>query len=161
MAWKIRRGTESDRSGMSANDPAQGELLYITDTGKLFVGDGVVAGGIGVGAVTYTKIIYIKAPEVTDAFPVFGLGPACTVTRITHSTEAGTVDWNIEERAEATPFTVGTAIYASDEQSSTSHSVDTSFSNDSIAANAIFFFEVSAIASTPADLLIKVTFTED
>ena len=163
---QIRRGTEAQRAAMSAGDPAAGEVIYITDTKKTYMGDGSTAGGIelaagGAGTLTHTKIIYIRTPVVTDEFPPFAVGPACTVTRITHITGAGTVDWNIEERAEATPLTSGTDIYASDEQSGTTNSVDTSFDNDSMAENSWFFFNISAVSGSPEKLHIKVTFTED
>lgn len=46
MALLIRRGTEAERLALSgANTPASGELLYVTDTKKLYIGDGVTAGG--------------------------------------------------------------------------------------------------------------------
>jgi len=49
MSVQIRRGTEAERAAMSASDPEAGELLYITDTDGVYVGDGVTAGGIEVG----------------------------------------------------------------------------------------------------------------
>ena len=42
MALKLRRGTDSQRQLIT---PADGELVYTTDTKKLFVGDGSTAGG--------------------------------------------------------------------------------------------------------------------
>lgn len=120
------------------------------------------AGAGGGDANQYSKIIYIKTPEVTDKFPSFSVGSGTyTITRITHKTEAGTVDWNLEERAEATPGTAGTNIYASDEQSGTASSTDTSFSNDNMAAYSQFFFEISAVSGSPTDLNIVVHWTED
>ena len=119
------------------------------------------AAAAGGGTITYTKIIYIEDPVATDSFPVLAVGTACTITRVTHITDAGTVDWNLEERAEATPATSGTDVYAADEQSSTSNSVDTSFSNDSLAANTWLHYSASAVASSPTKLWIKITFTED
>lgn len=43
MPLQIRRGLEADRLSIT---PLAGELLFVTDTGKLFVGDGSTAGGI-------------------------------------------------------------------------------------------------------------------
>ena len=43
MAFKIRRGTNAERLTIT---PAQGELIYTTDTKKLYVGDGSTVGGI-------------------------------------------------------------------------------------------------------------------
>lgn len=42
MALKIRRGLETDRASVT---PEEGEFLYVTDTGLLYIGDGSTAGG--------------------------------------------------------------------------------------------------------------------
>jgi hypothetical protein len=46
MALKIRRGPNSDRLTFT---PAQGELIFTTDTKLVYVGDGSTVGGLGVG----------------------------------------------------------------------------------------------------------------
>jgi len=46
MALKIRRGTEAERAALTGANPAAGEPIFVTDTGKLWVGDGVTTGGI-------------------------------------------------------------------------------------------------------------------
>jgi hypothetical protein len=43
MAFKIRRGTDAERLTIT---PAEGELIYTTDTKKIYVGDGSTVGGI-------------------------------------------------------------------------------------------------------------------
>lgn len=43
MALKLRRGTEANRTSIT---PAEGELIYVTDTKKLYSGDGTTAGGV-------------------------------------------------------------------------------------------------------------------
>ena len=45
MSLRIRRGTNAERSGVTF---LEGELVYTTDTKKMFVGDGVTVGGIAV-----------------------------------------------------------------------------------------------------------------
>jgi len=42
MALQIRRGLEADRTSFTPNE---GELLYVTDTGSVYIGDGTTAGG--------------------------------------------------------------------------------------------------------------------
>lgn len=42
MALRLRRGTEAERSLIT---PASGELIYTTDTKRLYVGDGTTVGG--------------------------------------------------------------------------------------------------------------------
>ena len=48
MALRLRRGTNAERQTIT---PLQGELLFITDTKKLYVGDGATQGGVLVGPV--------------------------------------------------------------------------------------------------------------
>lgn len=51
MALRLRRGTNADRLLLDGNNlplPVEGELLYTTDTKKLFVGDGTTIGGVEV-----------------------------------------------------------------------------------------------------------------
>ena len=45
MALQIRRGTDAERGGIT---PLAGELVFTTDTKKLFVGDGSTVGGVQV-----------------------------------------------------------------------------------------------------------------
>ena len=50
MALQIRRGTEAQRAALSGVDvPALGELLYTTNTKKLYIGDGITTGGVEAG----------------------------------------------------------------------------------------------------------------
>lgn len=42
MTLKIRRGTDTERQTIT---PAEGEIIYTTDTKKIYVGDGTTAGG--------------------------------------------------------------------------------------------------------------------
>ena len=51
MALRLRRGTDAQRltlDGVSIPVPAEGEIIYTTDTKKLYVGDGTTVGGIAV-----------------------------------------------------------------------------------------------------------------
>ena len=53
MALQIRRGIESERTGVVF---AEGELVYITDTDKLYIGDNTTAGGIEIGPKTLSEL---------------------------------------------------------------------------------------------------------
>jgi hypothetical protein len=48
MPLQIRRGTEAERTAMP-QPLSEGELLYVTDQRRLFVGDGVTVGGLIIG----------------------------------------------------------------------------------------------------------------
>lgn len=57
MAFKIRRGTNAERLTIT---PAQGELIFTTDTKRLFVGDGTTQGGVAVTDLTaYATTAYV------------------------------------------------------------------------------------------------------
>lgn len=47
MALRLRRGLEALRTSIT---PAEGEIIYTTDSKRLYVGDGLTAGGNGVSA---------------------------------------------------------------------------------------------------------------
>ena len=49
MSLRIRRGTNAQRTGVTF---LEGELIYTTDTKKLFVGDGTTVGGVAVDSTT-------------------------------------------------------------------------------------------------------------
>ena len=47
MALRLRRGTDAQRQLIT---PAEGELIYVTDTKDIYVGDGTTLGGVLVTA---------------------------------------------------------------------------------------------------------------
>jgi hypothetical protein len=63
MALQIRRGLASNRTSIT---PAQGEVLYTTDTKLLYVGDGSTAGGTPVAPVTTVNGLTGNVALVTD-----------------------------------------------------------------------------------------------
>ena len=73
MALQIRRGTDSQRQGIT---PAEGELIYTTDTDKLYIGDGSTAGGIEVsGGVDSAAISAIISASSINAAQLDGQNP--------------------------------------------------------------------------------------
>ena len=75
MALQIRRGTESLRTTIN---PAEGEIIYTTDTKKMYIGDGITAGG--------TPVTSIE----TDTTPKLG-GPLDVNGRIITSSSNGNI----------------------------------------------------------------------
>ena len=47
MALRLRRGTDVERQTLT---PVEGELIYVTDTKSLYVGDGTTTGGVLIAA---------------------------------------------------------------------------------------------------------------
>ncbi len=60
MALKLRRGLSTDRTTVT---PAEGELLYTTDTKLVYVGDGSTAGGNVISGGSGSGATYILAPR--------------------------------------------------------------------------------------------------
>ena len=64
MALRLRRGTDAERLLVT---PLQGELVYATDTKKIYVGDGATVGGVLVGptdADAFTSVVNDTTPEL-------------------------------------------------------------------------------------------------
>ena len=82
MSLRIRRGTDSQRQGIT---PLEGELLYATDTKKLYVGDGSTGGGIVVdssaGTSTLNDLANVSAGSPCTTAPfnnVVSVWTSCT-----------------------------------------------------------------------------------
>ena len=56
MALQIRRGTDAERTAGGGVVFANGELVYVTDTDKLYIGDGATAGGMPMAGTAITSI---------------------------------------------------------------------------------------------------------
>jgi hypothetical protein len=85
MALKLRRGTDLQRQTIT---PQEGELLYTTDTKKLYVGDGSIAGGVQVAPIysndliERTSLFYTTERAQDDAASMF---TTTTTVSTTHS----------------------------------------------------------------------------
>lgn len=67
MALKIRRGTDAERTAGGGVVFAQGELVYVTDTNTLYIGNGTAPGGILVGSGDLGELIsFVLADTQTD-----------------------------------------------------------------------------------------------
>lgn len=64
MALQIRRGTDAERQGIT---PLAGELIYTTDTKKLYVGDGITAGGNQVDTTLSAQYLSVPSNITPDA----------------------------------------------------------------------------------------------
>lgn len=87
MPLQIRRGTDDQRQAM-AEPLASGELLYTTDTGVLYIGNGSTIGGVPVANLTAAEIKNLAAGLFTS-------GTHSGIT-YTYDSEAGTIDSVIE-----------------------------------------------------------------
>lgn len=140
------------------------------------IADGAVDGGSGGeiadGSVnsadlaapnkTVTISFAISDPATADSHNIQWLAPAAvTITAINCSTDTGTADIELEERVLTTPNTAGTAVMGADLQCDNNNAQDTSFSNAGISSGALLSLEVAAVASSPTQLRVHVTYTID
>ena len=71
MALQIRRGTDAQRQAIT---PAAGELIFTTDTKKLFVGDNSTVGGIQVDTTLSAQYLSVPSNITPDATNTRDLG---------------------------------------------------------------------------------------
>ena len=64
MALLLRRGTQLERDAIT---PAEGELIYTTDTKRLYAGDGATLGGVLVSADAATTLNSLTDTDLTGA----------------------------------------------------------------------------------------------
>ena len=67
MALRLRRGTDAQRQLIT---PAQGELIYVTDTTELYVGDGTTLGGVRITGEVVNQLSQLN--DVDAALPQDG-----------------------------------------------------------------------------------------
>lgn len=63
MALQIRRGTDAQRVGITFNE---GEIVYVIDTKRVYVGDGSTAGGIEVGVAGGVQEDSVQTTDATQ-----------------------------------------------------------------------------------------------
>jgi len=110
---------------------------------------------------TFKKMMFIEEPEALDEYPLTSVASATTIQRVTYVTDTGTVDFNLEKRAEATPMSAGTNIWSADETASSTSEASTTFNSSAIAEDEWLVFATSATTGVPTKLWINVEYTED
>lgn len=153
--------------GSQAGDPStpsNGDLWYDSTANELTArinGANVALGAGGGAAATYTKSWNISNPSTAESGdPQFTIPFAATVTRVwCNITDSTSVTINLDERAEATPNTAGTAVLTSSLVCDTNGEVTTTFSNASIAQRVPVALTVSAVSGTPRALRVHVEYT--
>ena len=73
MVFQVRRGTDAQRGGIT---PAEGELIYTTDTKKLYVGDASTVGGNAVDTTVASQYNNVAADFIPDTTNTRDIGTA-------------------------------------------------------------------------------------
>ena len=71
MPLRLRRGTDAERRSIT---PAEGELVYTTDTKLVFVGDGVTLGGNVITASTGGSFTSLQHDLSLNGYGIVGSG---------------------------------------------------------------------------------------
>jgi hypothetical protein len=73
MSLRIRRGTDGQRQAVTFDN---GELVYVTDTHQLFIGDGVTSGGVDLAAIGIAAHVGVGLNwnELTHKLDITGSG---------------------------------------------------------------------------------------
>lgn len=89
MALQLRRGTDAERTAGGGVVFAEGELVYITDTEEVYVGDGVTPGGIRItGSVEGSPAQLTQNLDI-NTFDIVGSGNITIDGTITASNISG------------------------------------------------------------------------
>ena len=86
---------------------------------------------------------------------------AITITEVVCSTDTGTVDIQLDERARATPNTAGTNVMTSTLVCDNNSQATTTFTNATIAADVPLNLQILAVASAPTVVRITVQYRID
>ncbi len=144
------------------------DLRSVIGSDQIDAGAGIsiTSGAAGLKTIASTlnsgvKSITIFDPVTGDSGRVqFYFPYAVTITRVVCSVKAATsVTINLDERAEATPDTSGTAVLTSGLACDVTSEASTTFSNASIAANVPVALTISAVSGTPDTLRVHISYT--
>lgn len=91
MPLRLRRGTDAQRLGIT---PAEGELVYTTDTKSVYVGDGSTVGGVALTTLASGMVGNLAGNVNLNTFAINGIGTIDIIGNIS-ATGNGEVDGNL------------------------------------------------------------------
>ena len=115
---------------------------------------------------TGTGIYYHETPVAADAFPLKGIPRDATLTYADYlcddaGADTGTVTFNVEQRATATPFTAGTDIWAADKTATTTSANVTAFTVPAVTAREELWVTITSVANSPTKFRLKLEWIVD
>ena len=107
MPLRLRRGTDSTRTSIT---PVQGEPIYTTDTKKLYIGDGITAGGVAIGETAATASYVLNAVSASYSTTASYATTALTASyALSYSGTSGTSGANGTSGTSGTSGTAGSS----------------------------------------------------
>lgn len=134
-----------------------------TVTGSHMANNTVTSTQLATAQKTDMKSLTLFDPVTGDSGRIqIYFGQDVTITRVACSVKAATsVTINLEERAEATPDTAGTAVLTSNLVCDTNSESSITFSNASIASRVPLALTIIAVSGTPDTLRVHVEYTKN
>jgi hypothetical protein len=142
----------------SGADPSTGDIVAGKVNTLFYDGTNMqmLPDGPGLKSLTLFDPVTTDSGRVQMSFPT-----AVTITRVSCSVKAATsVTINLDERAEATPDTTGTAVLTSGLVCDTNSEASTTFSNAGIALRVPVALTISAVTGTPDTLRVHVEYVQ-
>lgn len=103
-------------------------------------------------------VFYLQDPAAADVFIMKGVPKGATLNYASYIVDTGSLKFTVEKRANATPFSTGTAIWTTpaNDKTATSTSANTSsFDSGTIAARDMLFCRIASIVSgTPTGMFL-------
>lgn len=117
-----------------------------------------IADKIRTGLYSFSVIDTVKA---ADSFGIVKVPSAITITEIAGFTDAGTATFNVEQRAEATPNTVGTDVMTADLVADTDQQENGAFNDATVPIDTWLYFAASAVSGGADKLTVTIRYTID
>jgi len=103
----------------------------------------------------------IHSPAAGESYRLRPIPDAATLKAVRHIVSASTnVVFNIEIRAETTPFTAGTDVWSADKTATTTSTEETAFDNQPAAAT-ILVVTITSVSGTPTIFLVQIEYEVD
>lgn len=131
---------------------------------KIYTGSAweTIVGAGGGGGSIQPKTIYIEYPTATDAFPLFTIENASTISSVHCVTDTGTVQYNLQHRTKAAPFTTTTTeVFTTYDTASSTASEETTFGDATMVADTALWYVAEAVTGAPTKLQIVIEYSED
>jgi hypothetical protein len=124
----------------------------------------VSPAGLTSAARRRTRICRIDSPVSGDAFQVVGIPDAATIKAVRHIHVGGTsVVFNIEHRAEATPFTTSATVVwtAPGKTTSATSTEETAFDDGTVAASIVLTVVIGTVTGSVTNMLVVIEYEVD
>lgn len=152
-------------TGTPTHTATEGTICWNSVDNKLFVNNNGATAWTEIGAVgRRTRICRIDSPVSGDAFQVVGIPDAATIKAVRHIHVGGTsVVFNIEHRAEATPFTTSATVVwtAPGKTTSATSTEETAFDDGTVAASIVLTVVIGTVTGSVTNMLVVIEYEVD